>query len=232
MSREPLANPKAYNDRFLGTVVPLPVPADSGIETVILPYTDFSVVFRPDRRLAAATAVTINGANLIDVPRNDDWRFGPRLPEAQQAGHPDGALRADAVGAAHGGSYCILSKGKRRQAYDDRAARGGRAWADSQHQETSCRCYIPLPNRPSGLPATLVRRPDLGSPAALRRTSTSSTPVIMPSSEDSRRAFRITTAMGSDQAAPGASARRPSFTKPPEIGSHCSRLLWSRWWSP
>ncbi|MEV8057660.1 DNA/RNA non-specific endonuclease [Streptomyces antimycoticus] len=55
---------------------------------MILPYTNFSVVFRPDRRLAAATAVTIDGANLIDVPRNDDWRFDPRLPEAQQAGHP------------------------------------------------------------------------------------------------------------------------------------------------
>ncbi|MFB9454168.1 DNA/RNA non-specific endonuclease [Streptomyces antimycoticus] len=88
MSRGSLADRKGYNDRFLGTTVPLPVPADSGIETVILPYTNFSVVFRPDRRLAAATAVTIDGANLIDVPRNDDWRFDPRLPEAQQAGHP------------------------------------------------------------------------------------------------------------------------------------------------
>ncbi|MFF7651771.1 hypothetical protein ACFZCY_18420 [Streptomyces sp. NPDC007983] len=48
------------------------MPADPGIDTVILPYTNFSVVFRPDRRLAAATAVTIDGANLIDVPRNDD----------------------------------------------------------------------------------------------------------------------------------------------------------------
>ncbi|MFE5118284.1 DNA/RNA non-specific endonuclease [Streptomyces sp. NPDC056669] len=88
MSRESLANREGYNDRFLGTVVPPPVPADSGIETVILPYTNFSVVFRPDWRLAEATAVTIDGANLIDAPRNDDWRFDPRNPEAQQAGHP------------------------------------------------------------------------------------------------------------------------------------------------
>ena len=87
-SRESLADRKGYNDRFLGTALPLPAPADSGAETVILPYTNFSVVFRPDRRLAAATAVMIDGANLIDVPRNDDWRFDPRLPEAQQAGHP------------------------------------------------------------------------------------------------------------------------------------------------
>ncbi|MEU8874243.1 DNA/RNA non-specific endonuclease [Streptomyces javensis] len=49
---------------------------------------EVSVVFRPDRRLAAATAVTIDGAHLIDVPREDEWRFDPRVPEAQQAGHP------------------------------------------------------------------------------------------------------------------------------------------------
>ncbi|MFI0773940.1 DNA/RNA non-specific endonuclease [Streptomyces sp. NPDC021212] len=86
--RESLADRKGYNDRFLGPAVPLPAPADSGIKTVILPYTNFSVVFRPDRRLAAATAVTIDGANLVDVPRTDDWRFDPRLPEAQQTGDP------------------------------------------------------------------------------------------------------------------------------------------------
>ena len=54
---------------------------------MILPYANFAVVFRPDRRLAAATAVMIDGARLIDVPREDEWRFDPRLPEAQQAGH-------------------------------------------------------------------------------------------------------------------------------------------------
>lgn len=86
-SRESLANRKGYDDRFLGLAVPLPVPADSGIETVILPYANFAVVFRPDRRLAAATAVMIDGARLIDVPREDEWRFDPRLPEAQQASH-------------------------------------------------------------------------------------------------------------------------------------------------
>ncbi|MET8012853.1 DNA/RNA non-specific endonuclease [Streptomyces sp. NPDC005271] len=88
VSRESLTNRKGYNPRFLGPAVPLPLPAGPGTETVILPYTNFSVVFRPDRRLAAATAVTIDGAHLLDVPRNDDWRFDPRIPEAQQAGHP------------------------------------------------------------------------------------------------------------------------------------------------
>ncbi|WUD70312.1 DNA/RNA non-specific endonuclease [Streptomyces sp. NBC_00510] len=86
-SRESLAHRKGYDERFLGPAVPLPRPTDPGIETVILPYTHFSVVFRPDRRLATATAVAINGGELMDVDRNDNWRFDPRLPESQQAGH-------------------------------------------------------------------------------------------------------------------------------------------------
>ncbi|MFK4272597.1 DNA/RNA non-specific endonuclease [Streptomyces milbemycinicus] len=88
MSSESLADRKGYSERFLGSTVPLPLPADPGTESVILPYTNFSVVFRPDRRLAVARAVTIDGANLLDAPRNDDWRFDPRLPEAQQVGRP------------------------------------------------------------------------------------------------------------------------------------------------
>ncbi|MFD8382363.1 Tn3 family transposase [Streptomyces sp. NPDC059679] len=88
VSSKSQAGRKDYSERFLGPAVPLPLPAGLGIETVILPYTNFSVVFRPDRRLAAATGVTIDGANLIEAPRDDDWRSDPRLPEAQQAGHP------------------------------------------------------------------------------------------------------------------------------------------------
>jgi endonuclease G, mitochondrial len=65
----------------------LPRPTDPGIETTVLPYTNFAVVFRPDRRLAAATAVTIDGGQLVDALREDEWRFDPRLPEAQQADH-------------------------------------------------------------------------------------------------------------------------------------------------
>ncbi|MFF3843167.1 DNA/RNA non-specific endonuclease [Streptomyces sp. NPDC001930] len=54
---------------------------------MILPYTHFTVVFRPDRRLAASTAVCIEGRELLeDVPRHGVWRFDPRLPEEQQAG--------------------------------------------------------------------------------------------------------------------------------------------------
>jgi endonuclease G len=87
VSRQSLANRQGYDHSFLGHAVPLPLPADPTTGTVVLPYTHFSVVFRPDRRLAAATAVAIDGAQLIDVPRNDDWRFDPRLPDSRQAGH-------------------------------------------------------------------------------------------------------------------------------------------------
>ncbi|MFB6678197.1 DNA/RNA non-specific endonuclease [Streptomyces sp. NPDC056390] len=87
-TRASMANRAGYDQGFLGPTVPLPVPTDPVIETVVLPYTHFSVVFRPDRRLATATAVTIDGVKLIDADRDDDWRFDPRLPDSQQAGNP------------------------------------------------------------------------------------------------------------------------------------------------
>jgi endonuclease G len=39
MSHASLANRKGYDERFLGPVVPLPVPSDPAIETVVLPCT-------------------------------------------------------------------------------------------------------------------------------------------------------------------------------------------------
>ncbi|MEV8533333.1 DNA/RNA non-specific endonuclease [Streptomyces sp. NPDC051211] len=83
-----LADRTGYDEAFLGPVVPLPLPASDGIETEILPYTHFTVVLRPDRRLAASTAVCIDGSRLLeDVPRDDVWEFDPRVPESQQAGN-------------------------------------------------------------------------------------------------------------------------------------------------
>ncbi|MER5759927.1 DNA/RNA non-specific endonuclease [Streptomyces sp. NPDC002082] len=83
-----LSDRTGYDEAFLGSVVPLPVPAAAGVETVVLPYTHFTVVLRPDRRLAASTAVCIDGERLLeDVPRDDNWGFDPRVPETQQAGN-------------------------------------------------------------------------------------------------------------------------------------------------
>ncbi len=83
-----LADRTGYDEAFLGPVVPLPLPASSAVDTVVLPYTHFTVVLRPDRRLAASTAVCIDGEKLLeDVPRDDAWTFDPRVPESQQAGN-------------------------------------------------------------------------------------------------------------------------------------------------
>ncbi|MBT2458034.1 DNA/RNA non-specific endonuclease [Streptomyces sp. ISL-86] len=77
-----------YDPAFLGPTIPLPKPSTTGIKTVVLPYTHFSVVFRPDRRLAASTAVCIDGAKILeDVPRDDKWEFDPRVPQAHQCGN-------------------------------------------------------------------------------------------------------------------------------------------------
>ncbi|MFI1019079.1 DNA/RNA non-specific endonuclease [Streptomyces sp. NPDC020965] len=86
--RSSLTSRTGYDQLFLGPPVPLPVPSRPDVETVILPYTHFTVVLRPDRRLAAATAVCIDGARLLDdVPREDNWRLDPRLPEERQTGN-------------------------------------------------------------------------------------------------------------------------------------------------
>lgn len=95
-----LADRTGYDEAFLGPVVPLPLPVRESVETVILPYTHFSVVFRPDRRFAAATGVCIEGSQLLeDVPRDDVWLFDPRLPKEQQAG--DDVYRNNSLDRGH-----------------------------------------------------------------------------------------------------------------------------------
>ncbi|MFE0653904.1 DNA/RNA non-specific endonuclease [Streptomyces sp. NPDC059534] len=98
--RDALADRTGYDAYFLGPEVPLPVPVRGTVETVLLPYTHFTVVFRPDRRLAASTAVCIEGRELLeDVPREDVWEFDPRLPKEQQAG--DDVYRNNSLDRGH-----------------------------------------------------------------------------------------------------------------------------------
>ncbi|MGW6918592.1 DNA/RNA non-specific endonuclease [Kitasatospora sp. NPDC054939] len=87
-----LARRTGYDPAFLGPVVPLPLPTDPRITTVTLPYTHFSVVMRPDRRLAASTAVAIDGRQLVALDREGQWRLDPRMPDGHQA---DNALYVD-----------------------------------------------------------------------------------------------------------------------------------------
>ncbi|MBD7957475.1 DNA/RNA non-specific endonuclease [Microbacterium sp. Sa4CUA7] len=72
-----------YDPLFLGAAAPLPAGAAG---TVRLAYPRFTVALDPDRRLAAVTAVNIDGATLRDLPRTGDWEFDARVPTAQQAG--------------------------------------------------------------------------------------------------------------------------------------------------
>src|SRR5918993_1306974 len=74
-----------YDAGFLGTDVPAPVlPAD--VPTVLLHYLHYSVLFRPDRRFAAVTALALDGARLQTVGRTDNWQLDPRLAAELQAG--------------------------------------------------------------------------------------------------------------------------------------------------
>ncbi|MBM7244191.1 DNA/RNA non-specific endonuclease [Rhodococcoides fascians] len=78
-----MTSPAGYDPAFL-PAVDLTSPSRPGL--VVLPYTHFTVAIDPDRRLAASTAVNIDGSQLREVERGDDWQLDPRLPAAQQSG--------------------------------------------------------------------------------------------------------------------------------------------------
>jgi DNA/RNA endonuclease G (NUC1) len=84
-SVEELARREGFDEEFLGQRVPLPRLA--GKETVLLPYTHFSVLMRLDKRLAAVTGLGIDGAKLMDPDKSGiNWRLDPRLRADQQTG--------------------------------------------------------------------------------------------------------------------------------------------------
>lgn len=76
---------KGYDPGFLTTVLPLPRPSQV---VRLLPYPHFTVLLDPDRRLAAVTAVNIDGQSLRAIPREGDWHLDERVPDAEQTG-PD-----------------------------------------------------------------------------------------------------------------------------------------------
>jgi DNA/RNA endonuclease G (NUC1) len=79
------ADREGFDENFLGVNVPL--PALAGVDTVLLPYTHFSVRTRLDKRLAAVTGVGIDGDKLIDLDQAGiSWRLDPRLAADQQTG--------------------------------------------------------------------------------------------------------------------------------------------------
>jgi endonuclease G len=86
------ANRRGYDPDFLGTgplSVPLPTVTGPASDDALppLPYHHFSVVMNRARRLAAVTAVNIDGATSMRLARERDrWTFDPRLPADQQTG--------------------------------------------------------------------------------------------------------------------------------------------------
>jgi endonuclease G len=77
-----------YDASFLHLPSPVALPASPAAEEdrVRLDYTHFTVVLDTGRKLAAVTAVNIDGAALLDIERADDWHLDERVPAEQQAG--------------------------------------------------------------------------------------------------------------------------------------------------
>jgi endonuclease G len=77
-----------YDASFLRLPDPVVLPASPAGENdrVRLDYTHFTVVLDTGRKLAAVTAVNIDGAALLDIERADDWHLDERVPAEQQAG--------------------------------------------------------------------------------------------------------------------------------------------------
>ena len=78
-------SPDGYDADFLSVPVPLPAPT-VGTPIRELPYTHFTVNLNPLRGLASATGVNIDGDQLVDVGRGNDWHLDPRIPEQEQTG--------------------------------------------------------------------------------------------------------------------------------------------------
>lgn len=79
---------RGYDPAFLGAEVAVPLPvAAAGRGLLRLTYVHFEVALDPARKLAAFTAVNIEGATLVDVPRTDDvWTLDSRAPADAQTG--------------------------------------------------------------------------------------------------------------------------------------------------
>ena len=74
-----------YDPAFLGIPLPLPEPAE-GRRLIRLPSTHFEVHLDPERKLAAFTAVNVDGSALLDLERGDDWHLDARVPASEQTG--------------------------------------------------------------------------------------------------------------------------------------------------
>lgn len=88
---------EGYDVNFLGKALPLPqidASVKSQVATLIdnpqeseLKYGNFSIVMNGERRQPFFTAVNIDGAKVVDVPRDGDWTIDGRIRRDQQLGN-------------------------------------------------------------------------------------------------------------------------------------------------
>lgn len=74
--------PDAAEPDASGPDAALPDPA----KTTALDYTHFTVLLDRKRRLARVSGVNLDGSDITDLPRADDWRYDPRIPPEWQTG--------------------------------------------------------------------------------------------------------------------------------------------------
>src|SRR5690349_10195784 len=76
-----------FDPGFLGVPATMPtMPDPQAAASVELVYEHFTVMLDTTRRFAGVTGVNIDGARLVQVPRDDRWVFDDRVPEEVQAG--------------------------------------------------------------------------------------------------------------------------------------------------
>ena len=76
-----------FDPEFLGVAAIMPRMGDAqAAASVELTYEHFTVMLDTVRRFAGVTAVNIDGARLVKVPREDRWEFDERISTDLQAG--------------------------------------------------------------------------------------------------------------------------------------------------
>lgn len=85
LTAKDLSNREGFDGKFLGSAVSLPTLP--GVETVLLPYTHFSVLMRMDKRLAAVTGL---GHRRGQAEGSGPFRYQLAAGSAPRRGPADG----------------------------------------------------------------------------------------------------------------------------------------------
>lgn len=143
--------PSAYRDRngfserFLGEGLDTPLPSIEGLadavvmfndpasgeETVVLKYTNFSVVMHQERRMCVYSAVNINGMEALKVPRGGGWKFDSRIPSALQ-------IKGECYGSESDGKFSRGHMTRREDPNWGPRPVATRANADTFHVTNAC----------------------------------------------------------------------------------------------